>query len=466
MKPDISKLMHSVTHPLTRQSSAMLLLRVASFGIAFLYGILLARVLGAAGMGILTLARTAASFTGTVGRVGFNNLLLRQTAVYRARGNLAALRGLIRRGDQITLGVSLLACLTAFGLAWIIAEEQRSLFLTVLAIVLAGVPIWNLATLRQAVIRGGMRAVTGHLPELITQPALACSAFAAWFFFFPHIHTPIAAAMIVLGTQTAGLVHASILRGEAVSPAVKPIYQTREWVAASLPMMSLGGLMLTNQLVDQFIIAGWCPHAEIGRYSVAARVASVVAFFPMAAGASLTPRFAAMYAEGKRKVLQRLLTVSTRIVFVASLLFALILIGARQPILSLFGPEFVSASGVLVLLSLGFVLHAGFGPVGVLLVMAGQERISLVWMIIASVLNVILDLALIPRFGIVGAAAATVATAAMSRTILTIVARKRLGLASHVFGFHGANLDGPEPTEGGDTPSGDMASSRERTVED
>jgi O-antigen/teichoic acid export membrane protein len=78
--------------------------------------------------------------------------------------------------------------------------------------------------------------------------------------------------------------------------------------------------------------------------------------------------------------------------------------------MSAFGPEFVAGDTALVILALPMLLAMAAGPVNVLLVMAGKSSWNLLNVALALVANVALNLALIPPFGITGAAIAWAAT--------------------------------------------------------
>jgi O-antigen/teichoic acid export membrane protein len=76
-------------------------------------------------------------------------------------------------------------------------------------------------------------------------------------------------------------------------------------------------------------------------------------------------------------------------------------------LLSLFGQEFVIAKTTLLILLIGQAVNAMSGSVGLILQMTGKEKVYQNILLIALVFNIMLNLFLIPKFGIEGAAIAS-----------------------------------------------------------
>ena len=108
------------------------------------------------------------------------------------------------------------------------------------------------------------------------------------------------------------------------------------------------------------------------------------------------------------------------------------MLAAAPLLLALFGPGFSASVGVLAILIGGVVLQSAFGPAEDLLKMLGGERLCALVSVGFLALAVGLNLALIPAFGVMGAAVA-MALSNMGRGLaLSMAARMRLGLATHV----------------------------------
>jgi O-antigen/teichoic acid export membrane protein len=101
-------------------------------------------------------------------------------------------------------------------------------------------------------------------------------------------------------------------------------------------------------------------------------------------------------------------------------------------LLSLFGDRYQQASTALVILGASMLVATGIGPIDMVLLMAGKSRWNLVNTIIALALNVGLNLVLIPRWGIAGAATAW-SISILANNLLPL-AQVWLSLRMHPFG--------------------------------
>jgi O-antigen/teichoic acid export membrane protein len=78
-----------------------------------------------------------------------------------------------------------------------------------------------------------------------------------------------------------------------------------------------------------------------------------------------------------------------------------------------FGPQYASGHDALAILSLAMLLSVAVGPVMVLVLMGGRSAWNLLDTLAALILNVVLNILLIPRLGITGAAIAWAASIAL-----------------------------------------------------
>ena len=101
-------------------------------------------------------------------------------------------------------------------------------------------------------------------------------------------------------------------------------------------------------------------------------------------------------------------------------------------VLRIFGPEFVVGSTALVIVALASLVNMATGPATTILVMAGRSSWNMGNAATATTLNVILNVVLIPRFGITGAAVAWAVTILLQN--LLPVAQIWRSLDLHPFG--------------------------------
>ena len=113
------------------------------------------------------------------------------------------------------------------------------------------------------------------------------------------------------------------------------------------------------------------------------------------------------YGEGKIDRLLYIYKLVTRWLIICALPISSVFIIYPEKVMLLFGPEYLSSSQILVILTIGTLLQAIVGVAGPTLTMAGYTKLVLWNTIGASIINFTLNIFLIPIYGIYGAAFAT-----------------------------------------------------------
>lgn len=179
----------------------------------------------------------------------------------------------------------------------------------------------------------------------------------------------------------------------------------RSLFSYSLPLILAGIIYSLVGQVDYFVIGYFLDSTEVGYY----RVAYLLAANLLIVLNAVTPIFKPMVAENENdSLLESQYQLSTRWITMLTLPIAVVLVLQPDTYLSLFfTAEYSVASAAVVVLTIGYLINASFGPEGMMLEGLGHTRITLVNTFILIGVNTTLDFLLVPRFGIVGAAVAT-----------------------------------------------------------
>jgi O-antigen/teichoic acid export membrane protein len=210
----------------------------------------------------------------------------------------------------------------------------------------------------------------------------------------------------------------------------KPEHKILTWLKDGLPFIMLGGLAVINSRIDILMLGALKGAGAVGVYAVVSRVTSLIVFALGILNSVLSPTFATLYAEGKREQLQQVVTHSTRLISLFALVMTLGLIALRYSILQLFGAEFIQGQTALIILSIGYLVNALTGSVGLLLNMTRHAKFSAATVAFAALLNVCLNWLLIPKWGVNGAATATAISMIVGNVISAIWVRQKLGIKS------------------------------------
>lgn len=177
------------------------------------------------------------------------------------------------------------------------------------------------------------------------------------------------------------------------------------------------------------VLAGPAPAAV---YTAATRF---LVFGQLGAGAistTMQPRLAALLATGDLDSARAIYRVGT--VWLVLLAWPAYLLAAvfAPELLLLFGEDYREGTSVVVVLSLTMLVATGCGAVDVVLTMAGRSTWTMANALAAVALNLVLNVVLIPRMGVLGAAIAW-AAAILLRNLLPL-AQLALHLRLHPFG--------------------------------
>jgi O-antigen/teichoic acid export membrane protein len=111
-----------------------------------------------------------------------------------------------------------------------------------------------------------------------------------------------------------------------------------------------------------------------------------------------------MFARGDHREANQIYRVTTAWLILLTWPLYLLAVSFGTQVLTLFGHSYRAGDVVIVILSLTMLLATGCGQVDMVLVTTGRSSWSLVNGLLAVVVNVGLDVLLIPRYGITGAA--------------------------------------------------------------
>ncbi len=251
--------------------------------------------------------------------------------------------------------------------------------------------------------------------------------------------------LTVLGCYAASSLSVAIWGMSTIGArALRPVLPTRAayrtMVLFSTPvLLSSWAAFFGVNWFDLVILKWYVPMSSIGVYSLATQLAGVVQQITVIFSTLLLPPLSVMVAEGQdariRMLVERLLPYW---LLGTSVLFSLVLLGARVGVPVVFGQAFSAAAPVLAVLMAGTSAFALFNACAPLVIAYGSMWVLSGIVFVSASANVLLDLLLIPHLGIVGSALATVLSYGTSATLVLIFVRRRTGANVFRLGWLGA----------------------------
>ena len=421
-----------------RGGAGVLACNVAAIGVAFGINVLLARVMGTTNYGVYILVLTWVNLLVVLSKLGLDTTLVRLVAASLAAGDWGSLRGAkafatmaaIAAGGVVGLGILLFA---HAGPSEIRPDVARVLLAAALLL-----PLLTVIGVEQATLRGFKRPVLADIPDNLGRPILVGAMVAATAATVPGDR--VSAATVMSYTAAAAVVTLGITMALRVGATPAPLtavparYSRGRWIRIAAPLWLMAGMNLILTQVDILMVGAFVGPEEAGIYAVASRLAGFAGFGLSAVNAIFAPVIAELYARGAREELARSARFVSLLVGSFSLPACGVLVAFGGPLLALFGDAFVDGNSALRILVLGQLVNCLCGPVGFLLTMTGHEQRAMAILGAATGASLLLNLLLIPVWGIEGAALGSAFAMALWNALMLAHVVRKLGINPTLWG--------------------------------
>jgi O-antigen/teichoic acid export membrane protein len=416
------------TESIVRDGSVAFVLYAGSAGLAYCSQLVAARLMGATGFGTYAYVLAWMTVLAYFCALGFDISLLRFVSAYKATQRWDLLRGIIRYAEVrvAVAGVSI----TAIGIT-VVLNYSTGQTARAFAIGLPLAPLLALLWIRCSTVRALGGLVSAIAPERLVRDGGLIVVLSAFALLFPYsIGAPMAMLSAVISTVVAlAIVTASRRRLFArMVSAEPPAYDKELWRRAALPLVIITAVeILWNR--TGVIVLGWHGDAHgAGLYFLAFNIAFVVALPRTAINAVFAPAISDLFVRNRRSEMQMLMARASFLTLVSAFGLALPLWLFAEPILRLFGCEFVSAALLVRFLLMGQVIAAAFGSQLYVMTMTGEHTWAAAIIVATVTVNLFLTILLTDQFGGAGAAAATATTLVLWNAAMALFIRCRLSL--------------------------------------
>lgn len=389
-------------------------------------------------MGLFALATSLSVWGADTG-------LVRSLSAYQALGSQAYTPTLLRAAALPTLAFSLTLVLGS--LAWALtlpleSEQRQALFLSAPFLLLA-----TLMTLAFGVLRGFKATAAFTFLQSALLPSLRLLGLGLALAFWGSFASLALAWMLplILVTALALSWSARLLREhlaleQAPSAPLSAPAQASPLESSALPKdfasfwsfsapRGLATLVETLlEWVDVLLVILFLGPAAGGIYGAVNRCVRVGAMIEHTARIVTGPEISATLASRQQEETRKIFLGSTRLLMVLGWPFYLSLAAFGPTVLAVFGPDFRAGAPLFWLVGAAMMLQLAAGGVQSLLLMSGKSRWQLYNKLSALGLALILNLALIPLWGLAGAAVAWSAAILLDTALASWQVRRYLGL--------------------------------------
>jgi O-antigen/teichoic acid export membrane protein len=392
--------------------------------------VLLARVLPVSEYGVISLGMSWLSIVATLACFGTDTVSVRYIAEANARGDHGQIAAVMQWGRNLTLslgtGIGLVSC----GLIYAMFSDYSGNQLLSLSIIVMATPLLALALNRASVLRGVKQVVFAASVEMLLKPVsiLLLVAIVAWLSAWsPNVISVAIAVLLAHVAMTwAGVNATHALAATQGMPA--PRSQKIEWLTVAKPiaLMSVMGVLIGN--LDTVLVGYFVSSGSAGIYRASSQLANLVSFGLVASNGIMAPVIAEYYSSGKQVELHKTLRFSVALVAFIGVGGALFMAIAGPFALHLFGAEYTAGYHALLILLAAQAINALCGPTGIMMSMTGHQAQAARIFVISALISVVLNILLIPLYGIIGAAIANAIGVAIWNISILVYLKRRLKL--------------------------------------
>jgi O-antigen/teichoic acid export membrane protein len=414
---------------IARGAGILLLNGFVLYAIRFIYRIITSRYLGPEDYGLLSLGVMVAGMFAFLSPIGTNTGITKFVAHYNGLKDKERIKGTIISVLKISFIISIIASMILILFSSSIAVNifHNISFKPILIVFAISIPFW---TLIQIV---GKTLIAFKKPEYMVisstfgrELSLLLIVGSIILFGGTLIHISIAFIIALI----IGVVIGFFLLEKKVFPLIrgkiKYVTQYKELISFSFPLFLSTFFINIMSWIDTFFLGYFTNLTSVGIYNVALPLASSIVLFLGSFSKMFFPIISEIHAKKSEEDVSKIFIVIARWIFMLSFpIFIFFILFPKSIINLFFGHAYLEGHMALVILVIGYFVQVITGPS--IEVLKTYEKVKIIFYINTSVaiMNVVLNIVLIPIYGMLGAAIST-SLALVVRELFIVYHVKRL----------------------------------------
>ena len=423
------------------KSLVSLVVKVAAAGLTYLMFVALSRAMGANAYGMFAIGFSLATMLSIVASMGQQTAILRfwpeDKVANRPEKALNALKSGWALVVLAGIGFSLALVLGAAVLGWI--NQDFGAYAHLFAAALLILPMAG-AEYGSSVLRAQGSVWSALVPRDIIWRILVPSLI--WLFYLQGAELSGADALLLTSVLLAFALLLQFFvgkRGGYINgikfSGLKSYLKTR---GEASKWFLIGTVVDSAALnVDIVLVGIFVTSESSGVYFNAFRTAALMTLFMYAITLVIAPMVSRHFHAGEMLKAQAVTSLCTWAGFIFSVGIFIVFLLFGDLILSLFGAEYAQGKIVLIILSVGLLADAATGPTRIVMMMTGHERayVSIFGGIMG--LGFIIQIFVIPQFGLIGAATVNAGSRIIAQTVISWWTYKNVGIDTSLLGLRG-----------------------------
>ncbi len=356
---------------------------------------------------------TIIGFLGLFDSLGLPAAAARFVAAYSATADVGRLGGFLRGSLALLTGCNIVFAGTVLLAGpWLAVHFYHAPALSSYLWAFALIMFLGVLTTFLGQVMAGYRDVARRtiITHFIGTPAniaFSVTLISLGFGLTGYLAAQVASAFLVLTL----LVFAVWKMTPSAARISKPFARVeKEVVTFSLAAFGLAALGFVLSQADTIVLGHYLLAKQVGVYAVAM---ALIGFVPIALNSVnqiFSPIISELHTSGNRALLQQLYATITKWILILTFPLAMTVAVFSRSLMAIFGPGFQAGAAVVAIGAVGQFFNCAVGSVGYLLLMSGNQLQLVRIQAANAVLMVVLNVLLVPRFGIKGAALAAAIT--------------------------------------------------------
>ena len=432
---------------LIKGSGISFFLRFGGLAVGYILTLLIANLFGARGLGDYVLSITVLSFFTLLAKIGLDTTVVRFIASFASQEKWTSI---FHFRKKVVITLSFTSVISSL-LMYFLAEQIASLINGNIAFIkLSAFFVMPMAffMLHYESLRGLKRIAEFSFFYRVSQALVSIIVIIILYQFSTHSEIPIYAYL----TSVFILSFLSYLSfrywlkksSEGKESAEKEIMSYSTLLKVSIPLMFAQTVQFIMAWTDKLMLGAMTTSEEVAIYYTAFKLSMFAAVALMSINSIAAPKFAEFFARNDMEGLKKVVHQSTKMIFWTSVPLIVIFFIYPEFLLGLFGEEFKIGVTAFILLSCGRLISSYSGSVGSILQMTGNQNIYGIILLLGAVINVGLNLILIPESnplsdyginGINGAASASMCSLSFWNLSMVLIVKKKFGFYSFYIPF-------------------------------
>ena len=405
---------------LIKNSLKVLLLRASGIVLMFLLSLFLTNSFSAEIVGQYDFVRSFLMILSGASLLGTNQAIIYYSGILTSKKSFGSIKSIYFKMNFLIL----IACAILYAPLLVIDKEiinqifnkqgaYELVSLSLQGLVFYSITMLNIDTIRalkHTLISEGFRNIFRYTPFFIFSIILyiidSPEYLVLWFIY----------SFVVIFVISTSVVYFFLFNNNFPKSAAHNFSST-EILTTSYPMALSAISYFLMQSTDVLFISAYDTFESVAYYSIAVKLATVTALALISVNIVIAPKIASIYNDKNFSQLKLILKKATRINVVISLPIIILLLFFSEYVLSTFGSNYILAKNALWILLIAQFFNSITGPSALYLNMTGRQKKLNGILVISLLINVVLNIILVPDFGMLGAAISTTTSFVISKIL-------------------------------------------------